>query len=81
MRKANVKFKILTASRPYHLNIPPHFPNPLIPKLQTNLQKYLDTNVSRPRHVRVEVNLTIFLEITQVNFLKKLTYPVNVFHV
>ena len=31
--------------------------------------------------VRVEVNLTIFLEITQVNFLKKSTYHVNVFHV
>jgi len=26
-------------------------------------------------------SLTIFLEITQVNFLKKSTYPVNVFHV
>ena len=34
--------------------LPPHFPNPLIPKLQTNLQKYLDTNVSTSPHVRVE---------------------------
>ena len=46
------------------------------------------TYVSRYQHERVKTSsrtcrgkFTIFLEITQVNFLKKLTYPVNVFHV
>ena len=34
----------------------PHFPNPLIPKLSTNLQKYLDTNVSTSPHVRVKTS-------------------------
>ena len=34
----------------------PHFPNPLIPKQSTNLQKYLDTSVSTSPHVRVETS-------------------------
>ena len=89
-------FKIFVASRTLPSKHTSTLSQPLNPQTANELTKIprherinlsartcrdISTNVSRPRHVRVEVNLTIFLEITQVNFLKKLTYPVNVFHV